>query len=591
MAEQRRELAIAEQWRQHCARFFALRDISLGHPIDWHRDYASNRTGPRVYSGRIDHRDATAIGDVKYIWELNRLQHLVSLALAFVWTGKTAYWDAIAQQTLSWIAQNPFMVGLNWKSPLEAGLRLISWALVAWLTAGDRATRDFFQRHVRETIYLHQYFLRTFYSKHSSANNHLIGEMTGLYVASICWPWYQDSIAWQAFARHKLLQAMTLQVETDGVGKELATEYQLFILEFFLLAGALGHAVGEPFPPTYWEQWRRMVGFLAAIADREQNLPMFGDGDSGQVVLRPESTCERVRTLLQITQHAPASASGPASADSRASLLLWGQSPQDLPLSVMPEPVPSTRTYPQGGYHVIASQRGSTDEMIVVFDAGRLGLAPLYAHGHADALSFWLSYGGREFLIDPGTFSYYTHQVWREYFRSTAAHNTVRVDGANQSIASGRFLWSSAAHCQLERLEEHEAYSEIAAYHEGYQRLGDPVRHQRTIRLWKPSRRLVITDRLECCGAHEVEIFFHFSELCQVWQVGATSFEAASGTKRLGLELAAPLQAALLRGSESPIAGWVSRTFGVKAPTFTLRARASVVGTTVFRTEIFSIES
>jgi len=81
----------------------------------------------------------------------------------------------------------------------------------------------------------------------------------------------------------------------------------------------------------------------------------------------------------------------------------------------------------KGGYYVLATDRGAENEMLVVLDAEPLGLPPLYAHGHADALSFRLSYGGHEFLIDPGTFCYYTPTLWRWYFRGTAAHNTVRL--------------------------------------------------------------------------------------------------------------------------------------------------------------------
>ena len=110
------------------------------------------------------------------------------------------------------------------------------------------------------------------------------------------------------------------------------------------------------------------------------------------------------------------------------------------------------RAFPEGGYYVLAADRGGEDELVVVFDAGPLGLAPLYAHGHADALSFWLSYGGHEFLIDPGTYCYTNHTAWRAYFRGTAAHNTVRVDGEDQSVATGPFLWSHVAHCQVDHV-------------------------------------------------------------------------------------------------------------------------------------------
>ncbi len=582
-------VAQANHWVQPRARFFGLPEVPLSNPIDWHRDYSSDKRGPQKYSGMIDHRDVTAVGDVKYIWELNRLHHLVSLALAYTSTGRTAYWEAIEQQSRSWIEQNPFMVGINWKSPLEAGIRLISWALVAWMTADDAKCRDFFRHELSETIYAHQYFIRAFYAKHSSANNHLIGEMAGLYIGAVCWPWFRESSAWQAFARQYLLQAIAGQVEADGVGKELATEYQLFILEFFLLVGSLGQAVGDAFPPSYWQRMQDMAAFLEAVSDREGNLPLLGDGDSGQVISEYVPVPQRTRSLLTMLRPTPERPADAALSDVRAHLLLWGKEPQTLPLQQTPQP--PAWSYPQGGYYVLDTDRRRDRELMVVFDAGRLGLPPLYAHGHADALSFWLSYRGQVFFVDPGTFTYYADEAWRSYFRSTAAHNTIRVDGEDQSVAGGRFLWRQAAFGQAPRHETRPAlYKEVEGVHDGYQRLAAPVVHRRSIRVCQPTPEVRIVDRLECREAHEVELFFHFHDQCDVRHIDATIFEAVRGDARLAIRLAASLECQLYRGSQTPMAGWVSDQFGVKTPTFTLRAQAQIAGTTEFTTTIMANE-
>ena len=251
-----------------------------------------------------------------------------------------------------------------------------------------------------------------------------------------------------------------------------------------------------------------------------------------------------------------------------------------------PTPNFELQAFAQGGYYVLANNRGTENEIIVAFDAGPLGLPPLYAHGHADALSFWLSYGGHEFLIDPGTFCYYTDDAWRTYFRGTAAHNTLRIDGVDQSIMGGRFLWRHPARCHVEHVENCKEFVNVKALHDGYQRLTDPVIHRRDLRLFKRSRILVVTDFLECKNEHEVEIFFHFSEQCDVRQVGLRNFEASSGSRRVGVRLDSRLEAKLYRGSEKPISGWVSRSFGVKEPSFTLLAKTRISGSTEFLSEI-----
>ena len=105
------------------------------------------------------------------------------------------------------------------------------------------------------------------------------------------------------------------------------------------------------------------------------------------------------------------------------------------------------------------------------------------AHGHADALAFTLSVGGREFLVDPGTYAYHTQGAWRSYFRGTAAHNTVRVDGRDQSQPGGNFMWlrKAPAGCNLWRTSVERDVFE--GWHGGYAGLADPVMHRRRIAL------------------------------------------------------------------------------------------------------------
>jgi hypothetical protein len=575
-------LTAASQWVDHRATFFSLDAVPLGDPIDWHRDYSSGRVGPMKYSGFINAGDKDKVGDIKYIWELNRLQHLIVLALAWRWTGSANYWREIESQILSWNRSNPFMTGVNWKSPLEAGIRLITWAYVAFLTAGLRQPRELYDKVLRRQIYQHQYFIRRFYSKHSSANNHLIGEMAGLYIGSVLWPWFKESKSWRTFSKQKLIQENGRQIEGDGVGKERATEYQLFDLELFIATAALGQAIDDPFPHEYWNRINGMIAFLSAISSRGGDLPIFGDGDNAQVISLPETRAERLRSLVAIGKASEMAEPG----DLRSLLLLWGQAPTEIPLSRSGDSEHKIQAFEDGGYYILPSDRGGEEEIVIVFDAGPMGLPPLNAHGHADALSFCLSYGGREFLIDPGTYCYQGAPQWRAYFRGTGAHNTVRVDGEDQSVIGGPFLWRQTAHARLENFHETAEVLEVCGSHDGYRRLQDPVVHTRSLRFSKRSRDLSISDHLDCRQSHHIELLFHFSEKCRLEQTGRNAFEASAGGKRLALHIDSHLEPQLYRGSEKPIFGWISRRFGVKEPAFTLVARADILGSAQFLTEI-----
>jgi hypothetical protein len=478
------------------------------------------------------------------------------------------------------------MKGLNWKSPLEAGIRLITWACILFLDKRLDWKTEIYPDCMQQIVYQHLYFIRKFYSKHSSANNHLIGEMAGLYVGCVFWPHYRESTTWRLLARRKLIEEILNQVEADGVGKERATEYQAFVLEFFLLAGALGQLIGEPFPDEYWHRLNSMLRFLSAISNRAGDLPMFGDGDSGQALWLPETTAQRVQNLIHLGEIDRGSTD---TSDLRSTLLLWGQGPHELPAAPMPQQTKKMESFSNGGYYILASHRGGENELLVVFDAGALGFPPLNAHGHADALSFWLSYGGQEFLIDPGTFCYYSSPQWRSYFRGTSAHNTLRIDRQDQSVSGGLFLWETVANSQAANIRENEEFVEVEGCHDGYQRLEDPVSHRRSVRLLQKSQSLVITDNVGCCKKHKVELFFHFAKNCEIRQAGANSFEISNCNKRLILKIDSELKVELYHGSENPISGWVSPHFGVRHPTFTLVACGEAMGPTKFVTEILTV--
>ena len=247
--------------------------------------------------------------------------------------------------------------------------------------------------------------------------------------------------------------------------------------------------------------------------------------------------------------------------------------------------LPLRQAYPEGGYYVLGCEFETPNEIRVVADAGPLGYRSIAAHGHADALSFTLSAGGREFLIDPGTYAYHTQERWRQYFRGTAAHNTVCIDGLDQSEQGGNFLWlrKARAGCSLWLSSAHK--DSFEGWHDGYLRLEDPVKHRRLIELDKKARRLLVEDTLEMEDEHEVELAFHCAEHCRVDPVEGGYVLEQEGVV-LKILLPANGEARLYRGSLSPMAGWVSRSLDRREPAPTILWKARLAGRTLLRTEI-----
>jgi hypothetical protein len=235
----------------------------------------------------------------------------------------------------------------------------------------------------------------------------------------------------------------------------------------------------------------------------------------------------------------------------------------------------ASRALPHSGYYLL--QCGRMGRAIsVVFDCGELGLGPLAGHGHADAMSFTLRVYGADVLVDPGAYDYFSYPKWREYFRSTRAHNTVVIDDLDQSVIRGPFLWGRRANARCLSWQPSDHGGKVAGEHNGYVLLRDPVVHRRTLELNGQRKTLTVRDDVDLAARHHVAVYFHLAEECRVKRIGPGRFSIDFGPGVLTFTMDDRLTVATFTGSEDPIAGWVSRGYHRKAAGTTLVGRCVV---------------
>jgi hypothetical protein len=570
---------------------FALRDVKLGFPPQWHVDPKTRTAAPLVYGKALNYRDSRNVGDIKYLWEINRHLELVTLAQAFHLTGESRFAIGCRAMLDSWIAANPYPLGVNWCSSLEHAMRLVNWSFAWSLLGGERAGMfegeegQAFRRRWLDSIYQHCHFIAGHISRHSSANNHLLGERTGLFIAATTWPLWDVSRRWQTESHAELEREALLQNFEDGVNKEQAVWYHHAVADMLLLAGVVGRANGRDFSAVYWRRFEAMLEFLASIMDCAGNVPQIGDADDGVMV--------RFVPSRELDVYASLLASGAVlfergdfkrkarALDDKTRWLLGDQADEKFSALVSTgATLPVRREFASGGYYVLGDRFETDREVRVVADAGPLGYLSIAAHGHADALAFTLSAGGTEMLIDPGTFAYHTEKRWRDYFRGTSAHNTVRIDGVDQSVAGGNFLWLRHARAQV----EHTSDNRLAARHDGYGRLADSVQHRRVWAYDGASQTLAVLDELKCSAEHRAEWFWHFAPGCGV-RVAGNHLTAQRNNVQLTLVFPAELTCRIAAGADHPPLGWFSKGLDSKLPIV-----SAVVEGVVRRSSSFAFE-
>jgi len=497
--------------------------VETGSEIRWRRDYQHGKESGAEYFRRIPYLDFSVVGDHKFIWELNRHQHLVLLGQAYALTGAKEYPLEIRAQIESWLDQNPFQRGINWASALEVAFRTLSWIWIYHLTAA--AMPQDFRRRFLTALYRHGHHLAKNLSVYFSPNTHLLGEAVALHALGILFPGFPESQRWRARGAEIVEAQLAFQVRADGSHFEQSTYYHVYALDFFLfyylMAGRPKH-----FEPVLG----RMAEYLDWLLGPARRIAFSGDDDGGRL-FHPFGERDRFpRATLTTCGILLANDRWIGSRESIAEQAAWWLGAECLGAArVAQAPPTGGRRFAESG--TIFLQSG---DLFVQFDAGPFGWGGA-GHSHADTLSVLAWFRGEPVFIDPGTYTYVADPEARNWFRGTAAHNTISIDGQNQAQAAGPFRWDEKpeVHLSAWRSDAGGGMAQATCRYNGFT-------HRRSILL--ESGRLLVLDEVDgLAGEHDCR---------QIWQLGI----AAS---KVHLSFSSPV---------IEEASQVSRAYGVKMP-------------------------
>lgn len=569
--------ATAERLMDGHAEFLGIARNDMVSP-DWSFDpRTSRRTPANAYAFDIKYRDEQTVGDIKQLWALSRHHHLTVLAAAFAVTGDDRYAYRVADHLKSWWAANPPLRGVHWVSGIELAIRLISWVWVRRLLDRWPGAPALFEDNPEalHQIYYHQRWLSAFPSIGSSANNHLVAEAAGQLAAACAFPWFPESGRWRANAIRVLDEQLQRNTFPSGLNRELATEYHGLGLELVLTAAIEAEATGHLVPESTWLVVLRMFDALAAIVDTKLRPPRQGDGDDGHGLVVDGEGTDRWTSLL---------ATGEAlfgrlpwwpeihRRDVRTPLLTALAHPRRAKVT---RPTNRPAHFADAGLTILCTPRhDSNGELWCRCDGGPHGFLSIAAHAHADALSLEVRHDGVDVLADPGTYCYHGQPEWRSYFRSTLGHNTLELDGQDQSKSGGPFMW--VRHARSRVLVANAWASGVSRWcgeHEGYTTCRHHTVHRRSVELDATNRELTVLDEVLSPQRHACRLAFHLgpriladlkgSEARLSWTDGARKCAAT-------LELPAGLLWTPYHGQTDPPLGWYSASFGRREPSCTL---------------------
>jgi len=346
----------------------------------------------------LPHDEEWQIAWIKFYFGLD-------LAAAFAETGEARFQHAWEILVASWIQQVPLDFG-----PTDAIARRIQNWIYAWNIFADSPHFAGLAEGLDEKIVVSLAQQTKYLRSHLTAErNHRTLELYALLIVALVLPEAALDTDLLDFDMEAFYQNLLTDVRPDGVHREHSTHYHMMVLRSYLGARENVRRFGLSFPQDYDERLERACEFAMHCHRPDGGIPTLSDSDAGNY-----------SDLLQLA----------ASMLSRADFLYAA--------TAGTEGVPPQKRYvsfPDAGYYLQRSGWGKSQtpfeqEGFLIFDCGPLGDG---GHGHYDMLNVEIAAQGKSLLIDPGRYTYSEHPPnFRHWFKGTAAHNTVCIDGLDQ---------------------------------------------------------------------------------------------------------------------------------------------------------------
>ena len=491
--------------------------------------------------------------DVEWHILLHKFYYAVGLGLAFERSGQSRYASRWVDLIDSWMRVTP----PGFIAADVTGRRVQNWIYSYHLFVSHAAhpapavVSAAFHRRLLQSIHQQVEFLC---ANLTPKRNHRTLELYAIFLAGVVFPEMQRAAHWRTFALRETVANMASDLRADGVHCEQSTDYHHLVLKNYLNFRRLAVLNGVAVPQAMDDALLRALEFSLYVHKPDGIVPSLSDGDARgfrDLLLYGAELFAREDMRYVATQGA-----------------------QGTP------PVRRVAHFAHSGYSVIRSGWGGgaadfADAQYLVFDSGPLGEGN---HGHFDALSFELAAHGRSLLVDPGRYTY-SEAVdaadginWRVHFRGTAAHNTVCVDGKQQTRYVPKAIREPSRHTHgavrhkisgppaEARLLERFHAPQLDMLHGQVRSHEYDAVHERCI-VFVDRRYWIVSDWLHADSEHDYTLNFQLGAHAQGHSVLQVSPDMR--LRSPGLLIAQPACEGVTHALQP---GWVSQRYGEKQP-------------------------
>lgn len=424
-------------------------------------------------------------GDIKYTWEKSRFSYLYTI-MRYDYHFDEDHAEFVFHEIIDWIDKNPINQGPNYKCSQEISLRIINWTFSLYFYRNSKSlTEELFQkmmhsiywqiRHVRSNIN---------FSRISVRNNHAITETLTLYLTSLLYPFLPGADERKKKGKTWFEDEITYQIYEDGTFLQFSMNYHRVVIQLLTWAIGLAELNHEKYADVVYERAYKSVEFLYQCQeDKNGWLPNYGSNDGALFFKLSQNDYRDYRPQLDALHQMLTGKK--LYADDYEDKGWYGVSKDKYPVIKRQY---GCISYPVSGYYLIREQ-----DTLSFIHCGDYKDRP----AHADNLHIDIWYKGENVLLDAGSYKYNTTPELTKYFGGTESHNTVMLDGHDQMLKGGRFIWYYWPKNAKGALKDADSTFVFEGQVNCFRQLSKNIVHRRRIEKIKGQPLWIVTDIIE----------------------------------------------------------------------------------------------
>lgn len=396
--------------------------------------------------------------DVKVPWYLSCLRHVNTIGYAYKQTGNSKYTNWFCEHIDNWLDSNPFLLGVNWVSPLEVAIRAINLVWAFYFFKDTQAISSKFWERYCCSLYDHLLYLENNWETYDGrTNNHYLSNLVGYLYLLWFFKDFSESKQKIRWCWSQILKEFEWQIFDEGTSYEGSTAYHRLVTELFYHALGLAKELNLVWPETAQQKFERMCLFINNCFVNNNYYITIGDDDSGRVL--PWSSFDTKKSTEQVL----------------------------LSQTVLQVLSQSISKYSAFGLTFI-----KTDSWYMSLRHQAYTKRQPSGHFHNDIGSITLAVHDIPLIIDPCSYVYTASSYWRNNFRSVQAHNSFYIEELENIDTP---LFELALEEGRGSIASQETEKELTVFfaHDLYKKYG--IRAERAIKINKNTHELIIIDR------------------------------------------------------------------------------------------------